>query len=157
MASPGPLFDPRRAPLRERQRSEVEIEGDGLTAALLEDIDSSGYSDVEVCDRSGTDKGHMSRIRAKAAHPPQALVAWAIDHSRHRPPRYLVVACSVADHEPKPRPPPDVSAVLDAYRAELAAGGLDDHFRERVEKRLGVVLGPTRSDSVGFIDKPEES
>jgi len=123
-------------------RTETEREGSALVDALLEDLDSSGLMDAEICERTGTDRGHLSRIRAKQAHPSGALVAFAIDHSRIRPPRYLTVACGIGDHEPKPRPPPSVGAVLEAYRDELAASGLDEHYRERVERRLGVVLAP---------------
>jgi hypothetical protein len=137
---PLPLFDPRRSPLRERQRSALEVEAEALVDALLEDLASTGLFDNEIADRSGTERAHYARVKAKQAHPPQALVAFGVDHSRLRPPRYLVVLNAIADYEPKPRPPPDVAAVLEAYRDELSAMKLDGVLRERVERKLGVVL-----------------
>jgi hypothetical protein len=146
MRSDGPLFEPRQSPLRVRQRSQLELEGEALIDALLEDLATTKLLDTEVCERTGTDRGHFARVRAKQAHPSQALVAFAVDHSRHRPPRYLVVLNSIADYEPKPRPPPDLAAVLDAYRDVVA--GMDPDFdalvRAKVERKLGVVLAPAK-------------
>jgi hypothetical protein len=144
---PGPLFEPRQTQLRARQRLAVEITGDELIDALLEDLASTNLLDTEICERSGTDRGHFSRVKAKQAHPSQALVAFAVDQSRHRPPRYLVAINALADYEPRPRPPPDVGAVLEAYRDELRSKfpELDDVLRGRVERRLGVVLSPSKT------------
>lgn len=143
-----PLFDPRRSPLRERQRSAVEVEASALIDALFEDLASTGLQDTEIADRSNTERGHLSRVRAKQAHPPQSLVAFAIDHSRHRPPRYLVALNAVAAYEPKPLPPPDVAAVFEAYRGEVlqAFPELDAIIIGRVEQKLGVVLKPRRAE-----------
>lgn len=138
----GPLFDGRRSALRERQLTELEREGKALTDALLEDLDSLGLDDAEIAERAKTDRGHLSRVRSRQAHPPQTLIAFAVDHSRHRPPHYLVALSAVGEYEPKPRPPPDVRAVLEAYRDELADMKLDEILRDRVERRLGVVLQP---------------
>jgi hypothetical protein len=143
----GPLFDPRRSAMRERQRTAVEAEADVLIDALFEDLASTGLQDAEIAERSGTERGHLSRVRAKQAHPPQALIAFAIDHSRHWPPRYLVALNAVADYEPKAKPPPDVSAVFSAYRDEVIAAfpELDAILIQRVERRLGCVLDPRRA------------
>jgi hypothetical protein len=145
-SSPGPLFEQRQTQLRARQRSAIELTGDELIDALLEDLASTNLLDAEICERSGTDRGHFSRVKAKQAHPSQALVAFAIDQTRHRPPRYLVAITALADYEPKPRPPPDVGAVLEAYRDEVRSRfpELDDVLRNRVERRLGVVLSPSK-------------
>lgn len=142
----GPLFDGRRAALRERQITELNHEAKALIDALVEDLDSTGLFDHEIADQSGTERSHIVRVKARAAHPPQALVAFAIDHSRLRPPRYLVVLNAIGGYEPKPRPPPDVSEVFTAYRDEIRTSfpELDDVLRERVERRLGVVLAPAR-------------
>jgi hypothetical protein len=145
-SSLGPLFEPRQTQIRARQRSVFEGFGVELIDALLEDLASTNLLDAEICEYSGTDRGHFSRVKAKQAHPSQALVAFAIDQSRHRPPRYLVAVTALADYEPKVRPPPDVGAVLEAYREEVRSRfpELDEGIRNRVERRLGVVLSPSK-------------
>lgn len=136
------LFGPAPS-YRARTRTVVEGLGDELTDALFEDLASTKLQDAEICERAAIDRPHFSRVKARQAHPPPPLVAWAIGNSRIRPARYLVVACGLADHEPKPKPPPSVADVLEAYRAELADARLDEHFKERVERRLNVILAPT--------------
>lgn len=135
------LFGPAPS-YRARTRNVHEEAGAELTDALFEDLASMQLQDAEVCERSGIDRPHFSRVKARQAHPPESLIAFAIGNSRHRPARYLVVSCALGEHEPKPKPPPSVGDVLEAYRAELADMKLDSLVRERVERRLGVVLAP---------------
>lgn len=128
--------EPQQRSLRGVIRGKYEEEGDRIIDALLADLDSTGLTDDEIAERSDIDKAQLSRIRARKAHVPGKLLSWAIDQSRHRPPRFLVACCAAGDHEPKPLPPPEPAAFLAAYQAELAEMGLEDLLRQRVARRL---------------------
>jgi transcriptional regulator with XRE-family HTH domain len=114
-------------------RAAAEEEGERLRTALLADLDASGLPDAEIADKVGIDRGQMSRIRQGKAHPPEALVVWAIEHGRLQ---YVRAVCAVAEGEFKPRPPPSPEERLQALEDELAAAGLAEHFRLRVARRL---------------------
>lgn len=115
-------------------RDVTEEQGDRLHAALIADIESTHLTDEEISDRTGVAKAQLSRIRHGQAHAPPVLVAWAIEHGRLF---YVRAICSAAEGEFKPKPPPGPEEKLAAYLAELEESGLDDHFRARVERRLG--------------------
>jgi transcriptional regulator with XRE-family HTH domain len=123
-----------RGVIRERH----EEEGEQLTAALMKDLDSTGLSDEEIAERTPVGAAQLSRIRSGQAHAPAALIIWAIDNSRIRPPAYATAICGVAEGEFRPKPPPSVEERHAAYLAELHAMGIDAVVRDRVAKRLGV-------------------
>ena len=131
------------APVQRRLRGVIgesyEDAGDYMHAALWEDLDSTGYSDDDLADRTGVGSAQLSRIRTGQAHPPRKLIAWAIDNSRHRPSRYVVAVCTVAEGEFKPKPPPSVEERHAATLDVLHEMGIEEVVRERVAKLLGVV------------------
>jgi transcriptional regulator with XRE-family HTH domain len=119
-------------------RGDYEDEGAAIIAALCDDLDSTGLADDEIADRTGIDKAQLSRIRRAQAHPPGRLIAWAIDQSRHRPPRFVVATCAAAEGEFKPRPPPSVEDRHAATLDVLHDMGIDEVVASKVAQRLGV-------------------
>lgn len=134
------------APVQRRLRGIIgetyEDAGDCIHAALWEDIDSTGYADDDLADRTGIDAPHLSRIRTGKAHAPRKLIAWAIDNSRHRPARYVVAVCAVAEGEFKPKPPPSVEERHAATLDVLHGMGIAEVVRERVAAKLGMMVKP---------------
>jgi hypothetical protein len=131
----------RAPPVQRRLRGVIgesyEDAGAYIHAALWEDIDSTGFSDDDLADRTGISGAQLSRIRTRQAHAPDKLVTWAIDNSRHRPPRYVVAVCTVAEGEFKPKPPPSVEDRHAATLEVLHDMGIEEVVRERVTKMLG--------------------
>jgi hypothetical protein len=123
---------------RVQARKEEDPRDLALLEALLEDIDSTGRTDLEIGDETGVGKSHISRVRQRLAHAPNALVRWATENSRHQPPRYLRVACSFAQYEPKPKPPPDLAERYAVLLEVLRERG-DEHVLQSMERRLGAV------------------
>jgi hypothetical protein len=116
-----------------------EEDGANIVSAVMEDVDSTGYSDERIAELTSVGAAQLSRIRSGQAHVPGSLMAWAIENSRHRPARTLVAVCAAGEGEFKPKPPPSVEERHEAYLAELHDMGLDDVLREKVARRLGVV------------------
>jgi transcriptional regulator with XRE-family HTH domain len=120
-------------------RATCEGEGSRIVAGLMEDLDSTGYSDEEIAERTPVGAAQLSRIRTGQAHPPGALIAWAIEQSRHRPPHVVVAICAVAEGEFKPRPPPSVEERHAATLDVLHEMGIGEVVVERVARKLGAV------------------
>jgi transcriptional regulator with XRE-family HTH domain len=120
-------------------RESYEDEGARILAALCADLDSTRLSDEEIEERTGVAAAQLSRIRHGQAHPPPRLMAWAIEQSRHTPPRTLVAVCSAGEGTFQPKPPPDPAAWFEAYREVLSEMDILDRVHEKAAKRLGVV------------------
>lgn len=120
-------------------RESHEDEGLRIVAALFDDIDSTGFSDDEIEDRTGVAAAQLSRIRHGQAHAPGKLIAWAIEQSRIRPPRVVAAVCAAAEGEFRPKPPPSVeerhAAVLDV----LHDMGIGEVVLGKVARKLGTV------------------
>lgn len=109
-----------------------------LHEALWEDLDSTGYSDDDLADRTEVGAAQLSRIRTRQAHAPQKLITWAVDNSRHRPPRYTIAICTISEGEFKPKPPPSVEDRHAATLDVLHEMGIEEVVREKVARILGV-------------------
>jgi hypothetical protein len=140
----GSMPNAEGAPVQRGMRGVIRLatyeeEGSSIVRAVMEDVDSTGYSDEVLEERIGVGAAQLSRIRSGQAHVPGKLMAWAIENSRHRPARTLVAVCAAGEGEFKPKPPPSVeerhAATLDVLE-EMGIGGV---VREKVAKLLGVV------------------
>jgi transcriptional regulator with XRE-family HTH domain len=120
-------------------RESYEEEGSLIVAATVEDLDSTGLTDREIEERTGVGAAQLSRIRSGQAHPPGSLTAWAIDNSRHNPPRTLVAICSVGEGTFTPKPPPNVEEWHAAYREVLSEMDILDRVQEKAARKLGMV------------------
>lgn len=120
-------------------RDSYEEEGGRIVTALAADLDSTGLSDKEIEERTGVGAAQLSRIRNGQAHPPGALLAWAIEQSRHMPARVLVAICAAGEGEFKPRPPPSVEDRYAATYEVLGEMGIDEVVLARVARKLGMV------------------
>lgn len=120
-------------------RESYEEEGGRIVAAVIEDLDSTGLSDIEIQERTGVASAQLSRIRSGSAHPPGSLIAWAIEQSRHNPPRTLVAICAAGEGTFTPKPPPDPAEWYAAYREVLSEMDILDRVHEKAARRLGVV------------------
>jgi hypothetical protein len=119
-------------------RATCEEEGARIVAGLMEDLDSTGFSDEEIAERTPVGAAQLSRIRTGQAHPPGALVAWGIENSRHRPPRVVVAINGCAGGEFKPKPPPSVEDRHAATLDVLHDMGIGDVVVAKVAQKLGV-------------------
>ena len=120
-------------------RESYEDEGARIVDALAADLDSTGLSDKEIEERTGVGAAQLSRIRSRQAHPPGALLAWAIENSRHRPARTLVAVCAAGEGEFNPRPPPSVEDRHAATLDVLHEMGIAEVVAAKVARRLGMV------------------
>lgn len=130
---------PVQRSLRGVIRGDYADQGAHLIAALAADLDSTGFCDEELEARTGIAAAQLSRIRHGQAHPPGKLIAWAIDQSRHRPPRIVAAICAAGEGEFKPKPPPSVEERHTATLDVLHEMGIDEVVREKVARKLGVV------------------
>lgn len=137
-SSPTVVGSPIQRSFRGVIRDSYEEGGARLVAAVLSDIDSTGLTDDEVCERLSLEKAQLSRIRHGQAHLPGRLVMFAIDVSRHRPPLCVSAACAMAEGEFLPKPPPSVEERHEATVAVLHEMGIDEVVRAKVARRLGV-------------------
>jgi hypothetical protein len=136
---PNAAGTPEQRSFRGVIRATCEDEGSRIVAGLMEDIDSTGFSDEEIAERTPVGAAQLSRIRTRQAHPPGALIAWAIENSRHRPPHVVVAINDCAGGEFKPRPPPSVEDRHAATLDVLHEMGIGEVVVERVARKLGVV------------------
>jgi transcriptional regulator with XRE-family HTH domain len=120
-------------------RDSHEEEGGRIVAALFDDVDSTGFSDDELEERTGVAAAQLSRIRHGQAHAPGKLLAWAIEQSRYRPPRVVVAICAAAEGEFRPKPPPSVEERHAATLDVLHEMGIGEVVVERVARKLGAV------------------
>jgi transcriptional regulator with XRE-family HTH domain len=120
-------------------RENYEEEGALIIAALAKDLESTGYSDAEIEERTTVAAAQLSRIRSGQAHPPGKLLAWAIEQSRIRPPAVVVAICAAAEGEFKPKPPPSVEERHAATLDVLHDMGIVEVVREKVARKLGAV------------------
>ena len=120
-------------------RESYEDEGSRIVSALAEDLESTGLSDKEIEERTGVGAAQLSRIRNGQAHPPGALLAWAIEQSRHRPAHVVVAVCAVAEGTFTPKPPPSVEERHAATLDVLHEMGIGDVVVAKVARKLGVV------------------
>ncbi len=118
-------------------RNGYEEEGEHLTDALFEDLDSTGLSDEEIEDRTEVAAAQLSRIRQHKAHAPGKLITWAIENSRHRPAHYLVAVCASAEGTFTPRPPPSVEERHEATLQVLHDMGIGEVVAAKVAALLG--------------------
>lgn len=128
---------PRQRSFRGVLRDRYEEEGEALTDALMEDLDSTGLADKELEDRTGIAAAQLSRIRQHKAHAPGSLIAWCVENSRHRPARYVAAVCAAAEGEFKPKPPPSVEERHEAMLQVLHEMGIDAVVREKATALLG--------------------
>lgn len=120
-------------------RESYEDEGARIVQALVADLESTGLSDKEIEERTGVGAAQLSRIRNGQAHPPGALLAWAIEQSRHTPARTLTAVCAAGEGTFTPKPPPDPAEWLAAYREVLAEMDILDRVHAKAARKLGTV------------------